>query len=118
MAAFNWIIFNRICPNCGVDASMRAQCHVASSFDGQGIRFCNRTYRLQETMLWWPRDHIKWKEWELGGKSVDDSIQECCYAECMNCQANLYAIIGFRLISPASIVQVGLEKDWPSDFPK
>lgn len=118
MAAFNWIVCDYNCPKCGTFTSIKAQCHVASSFDGdERGRFCDRVYRLGAEMVWWPKSDSRWNNWTEGGRPEgDDSLHECCYAECTNCGTDLYAVIVFLPIKPVSIWEVGLEDDWPPKF--
>lgn len=120
MAASNRVVFDSKCPKCGTVTSIEAQCHVASSFDGdERGRFCGRVYRLNEEMIWWPKSDARWNKWAEGGEpeaGTGDSLQECCYAECTNCGAELYSILRFRPIQPISVIEVGLEEQWPFKF--
>jgi hypothetical protein len=120
MAAFNWIVFDGICPKCSMSATLRAQCHIASSFDGEdGKRFCNAEYRIGDSMPWWPIGHPRWRDWRTSGRRVAlEAAQECCYTECRNCGADLYAVIEVASLAPRKIVDTGMEKDWPADFEK
>ncbi len=122
MAAFNWIVFDALCPFCSSISLIKAQCHVASTFEGDALgRFCNKTYRLNEDMLWWKQGNSRWPEWIAGGQSVRESmhlIDECCYANCTACNAEMFVVITFEAIRPINIRQIGLEKNWPSDFKK
>lgn len=122
MAAFNWIVFVDTCPHCGKTASIKAQCHVASTFDGDARgRFCNNTYQLNEDMIWWEKDDTRWSQWTVGGQLVSEragSIDQCCYASCDKCQADIFAVVAFEPIKAVYVKQVGLEKDWPANYEK
>jgi hypothetical protein len=115
MAAFNWIVFGHTCPNCGCEANIKAQCHVASSFDGDDSgRFCDREYRLGERMRWWDEYDGRYASWKADPGIVPDAsaskrILECCYARCSSCHAELFAVIAFHDITAVDVQQVGLE---------
>ena len=121
MSAFNWIVFSARCPKCHIDTTIKAQCHVASSFRGDEYgRFCDNEYRLGEKMRWWPQEKDATYSWisEDAVKVTDDSVQECCYSKCCNCQTSLYAIITFLDITPIAIDEIGLEINWPDGYYK
>jgi hypothetical protein len=51
MGAFNWIVFEGQCPCCSSVGSLRAQTHIAASYDALGgERFHDKEYRLNEPM--------------------------------------------------------------------
>lgn len=122
MAAFNRVTFDAMCPCCGMVSLIKAQFHIASSFEGDNRgRFCNRNYRLNDEIIWWTESDIKWSKWSEGGNQNDEwvnTIQECCYAECTNCGAGLYAVIEFCPVKPIAIIQIGSEDNWPLNFNK
>lgn len=58
MAAFNHIVLDAECPNCHQPASLEAQTHMASDYDGDASgRFMNQRYPLGVRMKWFPPDH-------------------------------------------------------------
>jgi hypothetical protein len=127
MGAFNYIVVQAHCPACNTDTDIECQCHIASSFNGDERGwFCHKEYRLGEKMLWWPEGDARHSLWcsndVIDGKLVEefvthgDSSLECCYSECTQCKAELFAVIRFRDIAPVELVEVGLEKDWPEGF--
>ena len=120
MAAFNWIEFQATCPACSRECVVRAQCHVASSYDGDDAgRFHDRSYGLMQAMRWWPPSDPRWSGWREGGHAIDeagDGAVECCYANCGRCGADLFAIIRFASRVPREWIRLGLEEDWPADF--
>ena len=115
MAAYNWIVFREACPKCGNDALIRAQCHVASSFDGDNTgRFCQREYRLGARMKWWDKSDDRYDTWKTTAGTVrpspgNEDVVERCDADCPACGAELFALIGFRDITPANVL--GLEQN-------
>ncbi|NMO17020.1 hypothetical protein HPC49_14435 [Pyxidicoccus fallax] len=124
VAAYNWVVFQATCPVCGRAARMRAQAHVASSFDGdERGRFAHREYAVGQPFHWWPESHRAFSAWrdadvvtpDLGDP---DSVEEACYTECSECQAELYAVVAFRVNVPVSIKEVGPESAWPVRYPR
>lgn len=86
-----------------------------------GGRFCGNTYQVGEEMFWWPLGTPKWGRWSEDGHPVDNgsgAVEECCYAQCVECSANLYAIIKFQAIRAISVSRLGLEALWPPNFEK
>ena len=122
MAAFNWIVFDGVCPKCLVKTTLRAQCHIGASFDGEnGKIFCNGEYKLGEKMRWWPINHPRWRDWITSDRrntGTADVARECCYTECQICGADLYAVIEFVSLSPRLLIDIGLEENWPKGFDK
>jgi hypothetical protein len=120
MAAFNWIEFAGHCPICGPNATIRAQCHLASSFNGDDCgRFCHAVYRLGERMRWWLPSDPRFSEWTKGAPDMSDGVvEECCYSDCGRCAAKLYAVIRFRELSPEQVVALGKEDEWPASHPR
>ena len=121
MSAFNWIVIERTCPQCHRHGVIKAQCHVASSFDGDdGGRFHDREYRVGERMRWWDRADPRFEAWKDDAKSDTanpDRMVECCYASCSMCNAPLFALVEFEDVTPIAVGDVGLEEDWPAEFP-
>jgi hypothetical protein len=119
MSAFNWIVFQHRCPACGVDTAIRAQCHIASSYDGDiSGRFCDKDYQLKQKMAWWSDDHPESKSWADGDNQIapKSEIIECCYSICMKCNGSLYAVIVFDMLMATSVISLGLEENWPIGF--
>lgn len=122
MGAYNDIEFAAACPACGVRQRIVAQTHVAGSYDGDDTgRFCLRQYQLGERMRWWPRTDPRWPDWTADADLVrlpDGDVTECCYTGCLACGVALFAIIRFRDAVPIEVVRVGLDKDWPIEYPR
>jgi hypothetical protein len=118
MSAFNWIEASCRCPACKAGATLRAQTHVASSFDGteQG-RFSGRTYRLGEQMAWWPSESPLHAAWLEGRDPAHRPLAgEACYAECQRCHAELCVVVEFEDLKPVRIIQVSLASEWPVGY--
>lgn len=118
MSAFNWIEASCICPACKASATLRAQAHVAASFQGneQG-RFSGRTYHLNESLAWWPTTDPRYLDWLEGcDPGHRPLIEETCYAECLSCHAGLCAILEFTDLKVSRIVQVSVESEWPTGY--
>jgi hypothetical protein len=114
MGIFNHIEFVGMCPSCaGNRALFRAQCHVATSMDGneKGI-FCCKIYKLGDKLNWYEEDDPRYLSWTLPGRipQIDgrpNEVIESCHAECMDCGANdLSAIILFRDLRSVRIIKV------------
>jgi predicted RNA-binding Zn-ribbon protein involved in translation (DUF1610 family) len=120
MAAFNWILFDGACPECGSVTPIRCQTHVASDYDGDaGGRFHDRTYRFGERMAWWPESDSRYIRWSEDCVSLPDgSSSEACYSDCTSCGAELCAVLRFEALVPRELLALRLEADWPSDYPK
>lgn len=124
MSAFNWIDFEDICPACGQKAQIRAQTHMASDYDGDaGGRFHDESYQFGQTMRWWNVDHASYKDWKNGNRAnqlkVPDTVEhECCYATCLLCDANLFAVLEFHECVPLRSTKLGKESDWPDEYLK
>lgn len=72
-------------------------------------------------MIWWAQDDIRWSQWRDGGLQGDDNadlIYECCYANCEECSADIFAVIAFEPVKPVNVRQIGFEKDWPPAYKK
>lgn len=123
MGAYNWINFNFLCPACNNVTTLRSQTHVASDFGGIEDRFCMKTYHIGEKMAWWPPNDKQFKNWRDDyyfhvHKLAENQEEECCYAKCTICKAELYAVIFFEDITPIKIKAVGLEEHWPEGYSK
>ena len=120
MGAYNWVRFDARCPQCGEQARMRAQCHVASSYDAdRDGRFFDIDYAVGQRMRWWSPDDPRHSSWRAGAQIEDtlrDRAVECCHASCLRCQAALYATIEFESATAMAVADLGLEADWPADF--
>src|SRR5690606_35681892 len=88
MSAYNWIIFEGHCPVCNTEGTIRAQTHVASSYDGDASgRFHELEYRIGQAMRWWDRDDPRFEDWPADREfSKPDANagreEEACYATC------------------------------------
>jgi hypothetical protein len=122
MAAYNWVVFPGTCPVCGEVSSMRAQCHVAASFEGDARgRFCGKKYTLGQPMDWWAREHPFFSQWRDPGAFIPDldapeHVEEACNVNCVPCGAQLYAIIAFEVNVPVELNELGLESLWPARY--
>lgn len=115
MGAFNWIEFQGRCPSCATNTTIRAQTHVASDYGGDATgRFHDRTYRLGETMAWWPREDQRFDRW----REVYEDAIEACYSNCSACNAELCAVIRFQDRSPIEVRALTTEENWPPSFPR
>jgi hypothetical protein len=119
MAAYNYVTFEGTCPSCGRGATIRAQVHVASSFDGDDSgRYAHREYQLGERMAWWPpsdRRFSAWSEYGQPGQPPGEAL-EACYSECRRCRADVFAVIRFRDLVPTEVLAVGAEAEWPQGY--
>lgn len=120
MAAFNWIVVPATCPRCKQRVTLRAQTHVASSYGGdKDGRFHDREYQLGDEMAWHEKEAPGYPQWRAGrGPFGADVEQEACIAECPNCAATLYVIIRFREVGVDAVVGIGLEENWPPEYPR
>ena len=122
MAAYNYVKFEQKCPVCKVFSTICAQCHTASSYDGEdGEIFHGHTYSLGERMRWWNRSDPRWSDWNTDGSSIRSDSQvalESCYSECLNCKHELYAVVRFDNLTPTQVTDVGREEDWPEGYPR
>ena len=114
MSAFNWVEFETICPSCKSKSVIRAQTHTCADFDGDETgRFHDRTYKIGEKMAWWEVSDSRHANWTDSGGNLNlhsGELCECCYSNCLNCGADLFA--------PDSIVKVGFEINWPEGYMK
>jgi hypothetical protein len=119
MAAFNWIEFEEVCPNCNRLSRIRCQTHIASEFAGdENTDFYRREYRLGDKMAWWPPGHLNfrfWREHSEPNQAPDQAVEACC-ADCQNCKAHLCAVILFDDLRPVQVTHLSLESDWPDGF--
>jgi hypothetical protein len=124
MAAYNWVVFQATCPVCGRHARVRAQTHVASSFDGdERGRFADREYEIGQALYWWPRTHRAFDTWRDAGivtpdLSEPDRVEDACYARCSGCHAELFAVIVFHVNVPVAVKELGPESAWPARHPR
>ncbi len=122
MSAYNWIEFEGCCPSCQKKAVIRCQIHTCSDYDGDDTgRFHDRIYKLGDVMAWWPVSDPRYNDWLDSNTKKEyeyDANTECCYAECGKCSAELFSVIKFNNCSPAEVLGLGLEKDWPKDYLK
>ena len=117
MSAFNTVIIRSRCPVCQEIARFRCQTHVASLYgkDFSGV-IEEKEYALGESLIAnteHSRGGVEWLS-KIRGKRVT----ECCYAECELCHAALFAVIDFSELTPVAAPRVGLETEWPNEFPR
>jgi hypothetical protein len=122
MSAFNWIEFRGVCQVCRKDTGIRAQTHIAASFNGDSRgRFRGRTYSLGQEMLWWQEGHPERDSWGDGRQLISaeaNTIRECCYAVCVPNDHKLYAVIEFANLRPVRVLEIGRDEDWPASYSK
>ena len=119
MAAYNWILLETTCPQCGTVGPLRCQTHIASDFGGdQSGRFCHREYVFGQRMAWWSVDDRYYHHWaeEDGEPLPDGSFAEACYADCSHCGAHLCALLRFENLIPCELLRLSLESDWPPGY--
>jgi len=96
MAAFNYILFEATCPSCGQRATIRAQTHIASDYDGdERGRFMNHEYRVGEAMWWFMPTHPDYETWKTWG-GEGSRVSEECFATCTHCSARSRVTIDFE----------------------
>lgn len=119
MAAFNNVDVEIVCPACSRQAKATFQLHLAASFGGdERSRFCHINYKVGDILRWWNLDHPRYKPWLTeDGIAFDEGYAECCYGDCSNCKADLYAIVVVKDLLIESIAEIGLERNWPAGFP-
>jgi hypothetical protein len=117
MSAFNTIVILSQCPACGQVANVKCQTHVASLYaeNLSGI-IEPREYALGESLVAKAVHSRRVAEWLLNVRG--EQFSECCYADCEMCHAALFAVIDFSELTPVAVRRVGLEAQWPVEFPK
>ena len=106
MAAFNWILFDAVCPQCGSVSLIRCQTHIASDYSGDASgRFHDRTYHFGERMAWWPEADPRYSHWaercvQLARRVILGGVLLGLY----NCKAKLCAVIRFIGFMPTDII--------------
>lgn len=96
MAAFNYIVFDLLCPVCGHVSEVRSQVHVAADYYGDTSgRFSEREYRLGETMAWF-HDDKRHDDWcGFGDRNHNGVLYEATSAVCANCKTRLEVDVEF-----------------------
>lgn len=114
MAAYNYVVFDETCPACGIRATLRAQTHIASDYEGDKTgRFMENEHKLGERMRWFARDSQDYDTWATWGWLLGtEEVREVCPANCMACGAKLYAVLEFVDVAPVRVREVGMESDW------
>lgn len=105
MAAYNWIEFECHCATCARKTTAKAQVHLVSSFDGdESGRFCHRTYRVGESMVWFEPTDRRFDTWkDEQDDFVTGNAHEVCYAECLSCGAEFNVVIALRNFAVESV---------------
>jgi hypothetical protein len=118
MGPFNWIDVTAACPACGSNATLRAQTHIASSYDGDSTgRFHERTYRLGETMAWFERSDVRRASWtDAADPAYLMVVREACYGACSSCGVELCIVLEFENAAPTSVVTITRVTDWPTGY--
>jgi hypothetical protein len=116
MGAYNDLIIEEWCPACGKRATVRCQIHVGATYDGDSRgRFALNEYLLGQQLPWWPTSHRRFESWheESDRTNAEGSVDECSYAGCESCRAELYVGVRFREHTPVEILSITLERpDW------
>jgi hypothetical protein len=116
MSAYNDLLVEAWCPACATNARIRCQIHVgASSIPRNRGRFAFHEYRLGQRLPWWPPEDPRFESWrdDVDRVNGDGSVDECSYAGCESCGADLYVGVRFRDIAPVEIIAVTVERpDW------
>jgi hypothetical protein len=118
MGAFNWVTFESTCPACGTKTRIRAQTHIAASYDGDSSgRFHDRPYGLDVVMAWWRRGDRRFDSWtDSADPGHLPSIREACYSDCQDCKADLCAVLEFQDLRATRVVLISLEAAWPEGY--
>jgi hypothetical protein len=82
--------------------------------DSRG-RFALHEYRLGQQLPWWPPGHRRFESWheDPDRSNADGSLDECSYAGCEFCHADLYVGVRFKNLTPVEILSITVERpDW------
>lgn len=116
MGAYNDLIIEADCPVCHKRTTIRCQLHVGATYDGDSHgRFALHEYHLGEHLRWWPSGHRLFESWRQDPDRTNDdgSVDECSYAGCESCRADLYVGVHFHDLTPVEILSITLERpDW------
>lgn len=122
MGAYNWIEIRNSCPSCNKDSTIKCQTHFCSDYDGDDSgRFHDRTYQLGDRMSWWPSLDPRYKDYSESNSDGSDGHgkdTECCYSECLSCHTGLFVVIRFDECTPAEVLDIGVENEWPKGYLK
>ena len=113
MGAYNDLLIEEQCPACGRRAIIRCQIHLGASFDGDSRgRFALQEYRLGNQLPWWPPGHRRFDSWreDADCTNQDGTVDECSYAGCESCEADLYVGVRFRDLTPIEILSVSVAR--------
>jgi hypothetical protein len=118
MAAYNWIEFYGQCPSCATDSQIRAQVHIAASYNGDASgRFHNRVFGLGDPMAWWPTHDTRFGTWSANAHPGHlPHVREACYSNCLTCTAELCVVLVFSPIQARSVIGIWPEADWPNGY--
>lgn len=112
MGAYNDLLIEERCPACGRQSTIVCQLHVGASYGGDGLgRFALRQYQIGQRLLWWPQGHWRHESWreEAERTNADNSVDECSYASCTSCHADLFVGVRFRDVTPVEILGIALK---------
>lgn len=116
MGAYNDLIIEERCPACDKRAVIRCQLHVGATYEGDSRgRFALHEYHLGQRLPWWPSGHRRFESWcEDPDRTNDDgSVDECSYADCESCGADLYVGVRFVDLTPIEILSITVERpEW------
>lgn len=116
MGAYNDLLIEETCPACKNPATLRCQIHVGASYAGDSRgRFALHEYRLGQQLPWWPPGHPRFESWreDPDRSNPDGTVDECSYAGCESCKADLYVGVRFRDLTPVEIIGVSVERpEW------
>lgn len=98
-------------------AEISAQIHYASAFAGPHVL---DRFSIGQKINWLTEDHKDYQDpietSQTAIKVKDDAVEECCYSECGNCGASLYAIVKFKNFFIEKVTKIGLQSKWPRKY--
>ncbi len=116
MGAYNWILIDAICPNCGKTSVICAQTHVGATYSGNdNTRFHDNYYKPGDMLLWFDRAHPSYHQWKQGNhiNVLPDNLEsECCYSKCTTCKLECYAVVAFNDLKITQVEIIGTLDKW------
>lgn len=109
--AYNYLVIDAAtCPACKEVSRMVFQLHLGASFRGdKSSRFCMLTYRVGDTLKWWPLEDLQAEDWkDITGIKVDlDSgrCEEVCSGACERCREGLVARVRVEQVGQTLVVK-------------
>jgi len=113
MGSYNWIEYRARCPKCTNTCVIRAQIHLASSYDGDATgRFYDRSYAPGDTMAWWPKEDSRFSSWSEGfERSNEFEASETCLANCTGCGVELVSTIRISEFQIGTNISTAIDED-------